>query len=62
MLKAVEIAVDLLNRQNLTTPTATQIKKVAITVVVYQELKQERLMVGHDLARLLAALYDVDQE
>ena len=62
MLEAVEIAVDLLNRQNLTTPTAAQIKRVSITVVVYQEIKQQRSMVGRDLARMLAALYGVDQE
>ena len=62
MLEAVEIAVNLLNRRNLTTPTAAQIKKVAITVVVYQEIKQERTMVGRDLAGMLAALYGVGPE
>ena len=62
MLEAVEIAVDLLNRRNLTTPTAAQIKKAATTVVVYLEVKQQQTMVGHDLAKILAALYGVDQK
>jgi len=62
MQEAVEIAIALLNTLKLTDPTTAEIKKVAMTVVVYQEIKQQRSMCGRDLAKQLAALYGVDQK
>jgi hypothetical protein len=62
MQEAIELAIALLNKRNLTDPTAAEIKKVAMTVVVYQEINQQRSMAGRELAHALAALYGVDQK
>jgi hypothetical protein len=62
MQETIELAIALLNAQYLFTPTAAEINKVALTVAVYQEIKQGPLIVGRDVAKALTAIYGLDQK